>query len=78
MRPSCQPPNCFQMMASRELFDSSGGLVTTNALVIIDGPTPGLSAIRSNADCETVPVNFRVARDSGLSVYGVTDSRPAL
>jgi len=23
MRPSCQPPNCFQMMASRELFDFS-------------------------------------------------------
>ena len=35
MRPSCQPPNCFQMMASRELFDSSVGLVPTNALVVI-------------------------------------------
>jgi divalent metal cation (Fe/Co/Zn/Cd) transporter len=27
----CQPPNCFQMTASRELFDSSVGLVTINA-----------------------------------------------
>ena len=25
-------PNCFQMTESRELFDSFGGLVTTNAL----------------------------------------------
>src|ERR1700691_819269 len=34
MRPCCQPPNCFQMPANRELFDSSVGLVTTNALVV--------------------------------------------
>ena len=29
-------PDCFQMTASRELFDSSVGLVTTNALVVIE------------------------------------------
>jgi hypothetical protein len=27
-------PNCFRMTASRELFDSSVGLVTTNASAI--------------------------------------------
>ena len=32
-------PNCFRMTASRELFDSSVGLVTTNAhLVSIRSP----------------------------------------
>lgn len=30
-------PNCFQMTESRELFDSSGGLVTTNALAVTVG-----------------------------------------
>src|ERR1700745_706831 len=41
MHPCCQPPNCFRMTASRELFDSSVGLVTTNALVLT-----GLATIR--------------------------------
>jgi hypothetical protein len=34
MRLCCQPPDCFEMTASRELFDSSVGLVTTKALVL--------------------------------------------
>jgi len=37
-------PNCFPMTASREPFDSSVGLVTTNALVVINKTQFGLSA----------------------------------